>query len=147
MKLKLLTTIALLAAALSLSAQIDQIIGEWTTIDDRENIPVSIVKIYQGSNGKYFGRIEKLLVKGYEDMVCEKCEGSLKNRPVQGMIIIRDMEWIDKKLCHGSVLDPENGKNYYGKIWLDPKTGNLILRGSLDKRGFFGRNQEWVRRK
>jgi uncharacterized protein (DUF2147 family) len=44
----------------------------------------------------------------------------------------------------GKVLDPESGKFYYGKIY--PKNGKLVLRGSIDKRGFFGRNQTWIRK-
>ena len=47
------------------------------------------------------------------------------------------------ELVGGKVLDPESGKFYYGKIYL--KNGKLVLRGSLDKRGFLGRNQEWER--
>lgn len=137
--------VILLATTVKVSAQIDKILGEWITIDDKENIPVSVVNIYKAENGMYYGRIEKLLVKGYEDMKCDKCEGELKNKPVRGMIIIRDMKWSEGKLCNGSVLDPDNGKTYYGKIWLDSKNGKLILRGSLDKRGILGRNQEWIR--
>ena len=34
---------------------------------------------------------------------------------------------------------------FYAKMWLDPQTGKLVLRGSLDKRGILGRNQEWIR--
>ena len=47
------------------------------------------------------------------------------------------------ELVGGKVLDPESGKFYYGKIYA--KDGKLVLRGSLDKRGFLGRNQTWVR--
>ena len=46
------------------------------------------------------------------------------------------------QLVGGKVLDPESGKFYYGKIYLDG--GKLVLRGSLDKRGFLGRNQTWL---
>ena len=45
----------------------------------------------------------------------------------------------------GRVLDPDNGKFYYGKIWLED--GKLILRGSLDKKGILGRSQTWIRKK
>ena len=44
----------------------------------------------------------------------------------------------------GKVLEPETGKFYYGKIY--PKDGKLVLRGSLDKRGIFGRSQTWIRK-
>ena len=123
-----------------------EVLGRWVTIDDKTNVEASIVEIYRAENGKYYGRVEALLVKGYEDMRCTECEGNLKDKPVRGMVILRDMEYVDGKLQHGSVLDPENGKTYYGKVWYDAKKQRLILRGSLDRRGIFGRNQEWKRK-
>ena len=68
----------------SATAQVNQILGNWKTIDDKSGEPQSIVNIYKGSDGLY-----------------------------------------------------------YGKICLE--NGNLVLRGSLDKRGFLGRNQTWLR--
>ena len=52
------------------NAQIDKIVGRWTTIDDKENIQVSIVNIYRSTDGKYYGQIEKILVKGEENKIC-----------------------------------------------------------------------------
>lgn len=131
---------------LGMSAMAQQeVLGRWVTVDDKTNAPASIVNIYRDSDGKYYGRVEQLLAKGYEDMRCTECKGDLKDKPVKGMVILRDMEYSDGKLSGGSVLDPENGKTYYGKIWYDPEKRCLILRGSLDRRGIFGRNQEWIR--
>ena len=129
------------------NCQVEKILGRWTTIDDKENIPVSIVNIYKGTDGKYYGQIEKILVKGEENKLCTECEGALHNKPVVGMVIVNNMEWRDGKLQGGTILDPDNGKTYYAKMWVDATTGKLILRGSLDKRGLLGRNQEWVRLK
>ncbi len=43
----------------------------------------------------------------------------------------------------GHIIDPGEGKHYYGGV---KREGNkLIMRGSLDKRGFIGRNQVWVK--
>lgn len=147
--MKHMKTIALLALLISSTAIHSQqeVLGKWVTIDDKSNQPASLVYIYKATNGKYYGRVERLLVKGYEDMRCTECKGDLKDKPVAGMIILSDMEYVDGKLCNGSVLDPENGKTYYGKIWYDTRKGKLILRGSLDKRGILGRNQEWVKEK
>lgn len=137
--------IAMLFIATIANCQVEKIVGRWTTIDDKENIPVSIVNIYRGTDGKYYGQIEKILVKGEENKICTECEGTLHNKPVVGMVIINNMEWRDGKLQGGTILDPNNGKTYYAKIWVDAETGKLILRGSLDKRGLLGRNQEWIR--
>lgn len=131
----------------NINAQIENVLGDWVTIDDKANIPVSIVHIFKATNGKYYGKVKQILVEGYEDSKCIKCTGSLHNAPVVGMIILGDMEWKDGKLCGGYALDPNNGKKYYGKIWYDEKSKKLILRGSLDKKGIFGRNQEWIKSK
>ena len=139
--------LAMLFIATIANCQIEKIVGRWTTIDDKKNIPVSIINIYRGTDGKYYGQIEKILVKGEENKICKACEGELRNKPVVGIVNIQNMEWRDGKLQGGTILDPNNGKTYYAKMWLDPQTGKLILRGSLDKRGILGRNQEWVRLK
>lgn len=120
--------------------QVDQIVGDWKTVDDKTGDSFSIVSIYAGNNGLYYGKISKMLVG--QDLVCDLCEGADHNRPLEGLVIIRDMKAIDGELREGKVLDPESGKFYYGKIYL--KDGKLVLRGSLDKRGFLGRNQTWV---
>ena len=139
--------LAMLFIATMANCQIEKIVGRWTTIDDEKNIPVSIINIYRGNDGKYYGQIEKILVKGEENKICKACEGELRNKPVVGIVNVQNMEWRDGKLQGGTILDPNNGKTYYAKMWLDPQTGKLILRGSLDKRGILGRNQEWIRLK
>ena len=143
--MKQLLLILFCALSINLSAQIDKIVGRWNTIDDEKNIPVSIINIYRGTDGLYYGQIERILVKGEENKICKACEGELHNKPVVGIVNVQKMEWRDGKLQGGTILDPNNGKTYYAKMWLDPQTGKLVLRGSLDKRGFIGRNQEWVR--
>ena len=143
--MKQLLLILFCALSINLSAQIDQIVGRWTTIDDEKNIPVSIINIYRGTDGLYYGQIERILVKGEENKICKACEGELHNKPVVGIVNVQKMEWRDGKLQGGTILDPNNGKTYYAKMWLDPQTGKLVLRGSLDKRGILGRNQEWIR--
>jgi hypothetical protein len=49
--------LAMLFIATMANCQVEKIIGCWTTIDDKENIPVSIVNIYKGTDGKYYGQI------------------------------------------------------------------------------------------
>ena len=82
----------LLAISINLSAQIDKIVGRWTTIDDEKNIPVSIINIYRSTDGLYYGQIERILVKGEENKLCTECEGTLHNKPVVGMVIVKNME-------------------------------------------------------
>lgn len=130
-------------ATLSTQAQISQIVGDWKTVDDKTGEKRSIVTIYKGSDGLYYGKVSKLLMYQELHPKCEACQGEDKNAPVEGLVIIRGMKAEDGQLVGGKVLDPESGKFYYGKIYL--QHGNLVLRGSLDKRGFLGRNQTWVK--
>ena len=133
---------ALFLIPICLFGQVNQIVGRWKTVDDKTGDNFSIVEIYKGSNGLYYGKIAKMLV-GPSDLVCDKCEGADHNKPMEGLVIIRDMKAIDGELREGRVLDPESGKFYYGKIYI--KEGRLVLRGSLDKLGFLGRNQTWIK--
>lgn len=118
------------------------ILGEWITVDDNSGEQKSVVKIYQAENGKYYGKIVELF--GEKDAVCVECEGADHNQPIVGLTIIRDMQLVGGELKNGKVLDPDNGKLYYAKVYL--KDGKLVLRGSLDKAGLLGRSQTWLRK-
>ena len=125
-------------------AQVKGIVGDWKTVDDKTGDSFSIVSIYQAKDGLYYGKITKMLV-GPADERCVECEGEDYNKPLEGLVIIRGMKAENGQLVGGKVLDPESGNIYYAKIYLDG--GKLVLRGSLDKRGFLGRNQTWLRAK
>lgn len=137
---KIMFTLLIVGASLVCVAQ-NSIVGDWMTVDDETGDKLSVVSIYQDTDGLYYGKVLKLL-KGPQDAVCVKCEGEDHNKPVEGLVIIRGMKMEEGELRGGRVLDPKNGKFYYGKIYL--KDGKLVLRGSLDKRGFIGRNQTWL---
>jgi uncharacterized protein (DUF2147 family) len=130
-------------ACAHVGAQVGAILGEWKTVDDKTGEQRSVVTIYKGSDGLYYGKVSRLLMYQELDLKCEACQGEDKNAPIEGLVIIRGMKAENGQLVGGKVLDPESGKFYYGKIYL--KDGKLVLRGSLDKRGFLGRNQTWVR--
>lgn len=134
---------ALCAIFISVSAfsQTTQIVGNWKTVDDKTGDSYSIIHIFKATDGLYYGKIAKMLV-GPADLVCEACEGTDHNKPLEGLMIIRGMHEENGELRGGKVLDPESGNFYYGKIYL--KNGNLVLRGSIDKRGILGRSQTWL---
>ena len=130
-----------LMVATLVSAQVP-FLGEWVTIDDASGEKKSVVNIYQADNGMYYGQIVTLFED--PDALCTECKDADYNQPIVGLTIVRDMQLVEGELRGGKVLDPENGKLYYAKIYLDK--GNLILRGSLDKRGLLGRSQTWIRK-
>ena len=133
----------IILSALCAQAQVSAIVGDWKTVDDKTGERRSIVTIYKGEDGLYYGKISKMLMYQELDLRCEACKDADHNAPIEGLVIIRGMRAEGGELVGGKVLDPESGKFYYGKIYM--KDGKLVLRGSLDKRGFLGRNQVWVK--
>ena len=73
--MKQLIWMVLLAVTVSVSAQaqLSAITGDWKTVDDKTGENFSIITIYKGSDGLFYGKIAKMLV-GPADMVCEACE-------------------------------------------------------------------------
>lgn len=120
------------------------IFGKWKTIDDHSGEEKSIVKIYE-TEGKAFGDVLHIYKESERDKLCTRCEGDRKNKKIEGMTIIQDMEKVGNQYVGGTVLDPGNGKEYKAKIWLNEDNPNILnVRGYV---GIFYRTQNWVRMK
>ena len=139
----LILSFLLVSVCISMNAQVSSIVGEWKTVDDKTGEVKSVVQIYKGTDGLYYGKIIKLF--NNPDAVCDECEGKNKGKPILGMVIVRGMKADGDILTEGYILDPGNGKEYYASLTYDSKTGKLKVRGSLDKRGWMGRNQYWIK--
>jgi len=144
MKRRLLL-LTILFCSFSAFSQVSSIVGTWKTIDDKTGEAKSIVRIYKGTDGKYYGKIEKLFHN--PDAKCVNCEDGNKDKPILGMVIITDMTEKGDKLDNGFILDPANGEKYHVTITYEKGTEKLKLRGSIDKFGMLGRNQYWVKEK
>ncbi len=129
----------LLLGAFSLSAQ--DVVGLWKTIDDETEEPKSIIKLYV-KNDMLYGKISKIFIEKGENPnpTCDECKGSKKGQYIKGMEILEGMVKNDDEYSGGTILDPETGKVYDCKIWLED--GNLKVRGYI---GPFFRTQEWIR--
>lgn len=126
----------------SLTLQAQAIEGLWQTIDDQTGEAKAIVRVYKKS-GLLYGEIQKILVKGAEEAVCVKCRGHLKDKPLVGLVTIDGFEEEEGVYKGKRLLDPEQGRSFRGKVWLDPKNSNrLKVRGYL---GFLYRTQTWIR--
>ena len=141
----LLTSLLLLllvATVTTVQAQGD-IFGRWTTIDDATGEVKSVVDIYK-KEGKAFGKIVKIFREEGEDPdpVCTECSGKRKGQKIIGMEIITGLEYDNKnnEWEDGDILDPENGKEYDCKIWVEE--GKLKVRGYW---AFFYRTQTWLK--
>jgi uncharacterized protein (DUF2147 family) len=119
------------------------VLGKWRTIDDNTGKEKSIVEITE-RGGKVYGKIIRIFPEPGKntDPICDKCpeDDSRYNKKVIGMEIIKDMIKSDDEYDEGTILDPEVGKIYKCKIWLDGK--DLKVRGYL---GPFYRTQTWKR--
>lgn len=119
------------------------IIGKWVTIDDNSGKQKSIVEIFE-KGGKYHGKITKLFREANEDPdpICDECEDDdpRYKKKIIGMEIIRDLKKSGDNYEHGDILDPENGKVYKCKLWIEGT--ELKVRGYW---GPFFRTQSWKR--
>lgn len=119
------------------------IFGRWVTIDDNSGKKRSIVEITE-RQGQAYGRIVQLFREPGEeaDPICDECDAAddRYNKKVIGMEFIRGMKKDGDEWDDGTILDPENGKVYDCKLWVE--SGDLKVRGYV---AFFFRTQTWVR--
>ncbi len=120
-------------------------VGQWRTIDDNDGQEKSVVEIYE-QGGKIFGKIVSLREPNDENgkpKTCTKCVGADKDKPIIGLVIIRDLVQDGDEYTGGTIMDPNNGKVYKCKLKVE---GNkLKVRGFI---GFsaIGRTQTWLKK-
>lgn len=139
---KILFLLASLFFYVHLSAQ--SCLGFWITIDDESGLKKSVVELYK-KDGKMYGKVVYIYKRGKDGphSLCDHCEGSLKNKPVMGMQIVKNMSWDGSEWAGGTILDPDNGKVYDAKIWIHPENHDkLNVRGYI---GPFFRTQTWIK--
>ena len=144
--MKKLFILLLLTLSLTVHAQVTKMLGQWNTFDDKTGYMASCVQITE-KNGVYSCVIVNLYEKdgkgGYRIMN--------PPYPKQFENFVGTQLFIDMKEhkghLKGKVYDPESGNTYHGKVTYEPKTDELVLRGSLDKAGLLGRSQTWKRKK
>lgn len=137
-------TLSLIFLLFSLSAfSQTSVLGQWKSIDDNTGETKSIVEIFE-RGGLIYGKVIKIFPKPGKDTdpVCEKCpkDDERFQKKILGMEIIRKLKKDGDEYAEGDILDPEAGKVYRCKIWLEGK--------DLKVRGYWGpvwRTQTWKR--
>ncbi|MGV3637963.1 MAG: DUF2147 domain-containing protein [Flavobacteriales bacterium] len=129
--------VLILLLASDLYAQ--DITGRWVTIDDNTGKRRSVVEITV-KDGRATGRIVDIHDANERYKTCEACSDDRKGKKVLGMEIIRNMVKDGDAWANGTIMDPDNGKVYDCKLWVED--GRLQVRGYL---AFFFRTQTWVR--
>lgn len=137
--MKVILSLMLLTIATITAAQ-DDIFGKWKSIDDETGEAKSIVEIYE-QDGKAYGKIVELLNPDEDDPdpVCDNCKDHRKNKRITGMEIITALKKDGDEWSKGEILDPENGKIYRCKLWVEE--GVLKVRGYVS---FLYRTQTWL---
>lgn len=131
---------ALALASLAMAAEAPA--GRWKTIDEKTSKMVSEVEVYE-QGGKIFGKIVGLADpndKQGKPKTCTACTGADKDKPIVGLVIIKDLAAADGRYKGGTILDPEDGKIYKAEVWVEE--GKLKVRGYL---GVFYKTQTWVK--
>ena len=122
-------------------------VGLWKTIDDKTQKERSLVRITETA-GVFTGHIEKRLDPSAKpEDVCDKCADDRKDKPIQGLEIIRGVrksDGDDNRWDGGTILSPDEGKTY--KVRMSPADGGK----KLEVRGYvgaplLGRTQTWIR--
>ena len=131
-----------LLISLLLSFQMPSIEGHWISIDDETGLEKSEIYLYI-QEGKLYGKINRLLLEEDQGKRCEKCQGSEKNQPIEGLVIVQGLTYKDGLWTDGKIMDPANGKRYDCTIRIN-KDRTLNVRGYLGF-SFLGRSQVWKR--
>jgi uncharacterized protein (DUF2147 family) len=116
--------------------------GTWKTLDEKSGKVLSQVEVYE-EGGKIFGRITGLTEpndKQGKPKTCLKCTGPDKDKPIVGLVIIKDLSPSGERYKGGTIMDPEDGKVYQAELWVED--GKLKVRGHL---GPFHKTQTWLR--
>jgi len=118
-------------------------VGLWKTFDDKTGKPRALVRIYV-EDGRYFGRIEQSFTPGADSRLCSVCKDERKNKPIIGLVLIRNMSLQDGEYRGGDILDPDNGSVYRCKFHLERDGTMLVVRGFIGI-SLLGRTQTWQR--
>jgi uncharacterized protein (DUF2147 family) len=140
--MRFLSLVALTMLIATPVAALDPLVGKWKTVDDETGKAVSDVELYE-QGGKVFGKITGLTepndAQG-KPKTCSKCTGPDKDKPIVGLVIIKDLSASGDSYKGGTITDPEDGKVYKAELWTE--AGKLKVRGYL---GPFYKTQTWVK--
>ena len=139
-----LVSALVLAAAVGggIALAVDSPVGKWRTVDDKTGKVESTVDVYE-QGGKVFGKITGLTEPNDAQgkaKVCTKCTGADKDKPIVGLVIVKDLALSGDRYKGGTILDPADGKVYKAEMWVED--GKLKVRGYL---GIIYKTQTWLK--
>ncbi len=136
---------ALLLSSLQALAGEPSPVGRWTAYDDDTGEADAIIEIQRREDGTLYGWVDEILSqpKDGEPARCTECEGEIKDAPVLGLPIIRDMQ-REGGIWRGHIMDPKNGKVYNATMSMAKEGESLEVRGYIGI-PLLGRSQTWGR--
>ncbi|PRX42804.1 DUF2147 domain-containing protein [Salegentibacter salegens] len=140
-KFNLLNLLIFGSVLMSSGLQAQEVFGKWKVVNDAGRVN-SIVEIYKKDNAIH-GKVIRITKEEHRDRKCTECQGKLKNKPIEGLNVIRDFKKEGDVYVDGTLIDPKSGKEYKGKIWVDDKNPDkLNVRGYVT---FFYKTKVWER--
>lgn len=146
---RFILTCFFLISTLSFSNE-NNIFGKWITEKGKNGN--QIVVVFYQKNNLIYGKIDELTIptysegkyKGQSKMDLHNPNPTLKNRYLVGIDFVKNFIYDSKtnSLKNGLIYNPENGKTYYCSIKFKD-SNSIIVKGSIDKSGFFGKKQIW----
>ena len=135
----------LILASAYLSAQADKVVGFYLTAKAS-----SQVEIYNGTDGKYYGKIswlEEPNEDGKPKVDDENPDPDLQKRPILGLPLMQGFEYNknEKQWENGTIYDPDNGKTYDCYMWFEDDPRTLYMRGFVMGMRFLGRSSAWTK--
>lgn len=116
-------------------------LGTWVTIDDKRNVEIALVEVFENQD-QLFGRVLELLPAALT-RTCERCPGDLKGKPLEGVVLIRNLKSKNGHWTGGKFLDPKSGREFDCSLWMEDDN-TLKIRASIGF-SFLGRTQTWNR--
>jgi uncharacterized protein (DUF2147 family) len=119
----------------------DDIVGVW-----KDGQGKGQVQIYK-HNGKYYGKIIWLKnpkdVNGKPKVDRKNPDMTLRNKPVMGLVMLKDFKYDDEEWSGGRIYNPSDGKEY--KAYMKLKDRNtLAVRGYIGI-SLLGKTDTWIR--
>lgn len=126
--------------------------GYWKSIDEKTGEITGVWKIYINTDKLLYGELVWIPNKDPRTLaeVCTQVskydEIPFSGNPAERTVL--NTPWLYKlqfksagEWKQGHIIDPSDGNHYYCGVTY--KDGKLVMRGSLDKRGWLGRSQTW----
>lgn len=136
------TTFLLFFSVLTINAfaqSKDAILGKWASSNGEGQIEIFAI------GGKYFGKLAWLKepnnANGKPKLDTKNPTANLQNRPLLGLVILKDFVFDDGKWTDGNIYDPKTGKTYSCILSLK-ENGLLNIRGYVGI-SLIGRSETW----